>query len=358
MTSARPSIKELTLAEVASRLCEAGVVESSSTLPVQLYHGIQRDLRGSIPAIPGVRRERLEAADALFASDSLRLLSVHRSPDLSARFAFALQDGAIVESVLLHHHGRWTVCVSSQAGCPLACSFCATGMLGLTRSLEAWEIVDQVLQVARHARARIGDVVFMGMGEPLLNEAAVYRATDVLREEHGCQISPRRINVSTAGVVPAIHRFIDARRPLRLLFSLGSADPQKRARLMPIQRTWGFDAFLDAVRRYERLRRGKHVTLEYVAIRNLTLGDDDIEAIREHLVGFRFILNVIPLNPVGNELQAPALEEVLAWTAKLRPLGFPVKVRYSGGRDQLAGCGQLGRSLLLMRDVSVCAAPS
>ena len=122
-----------------------------------------------------------------------------------------------------------------------------------------------------------------------------------------------------------------------------SAIPEKRAALMPVQRTYGFEVLLDAIREYAASRPGKPVTLEYIAIRGLTLGEEDIEAIREHLVGFPFILNVIPLNPVrGSGLEAPTRAEVKAWTARLRPLGFPVKVRWSFGQDRSCGCGQLG----------------
>jgi 23S rRNA (adenine2503-C2)-methyltransferase len=340
------NIRELTLAEVHDRLVSHDGLAGGSTFPARLYHGIHRDRAVRIRDVPGVSAKKLAAAEGAFADDRMEMVSVNRSWDLSARYAFRLRDGAIVESVLLHHHGLWTACVSSQAGCPLACTFCATGQLGLKRDLEAWEIVDQVLQVGRDRGVRVSDIVFMGMGEPLLNEAAVYRAATVLREAHGCQISASRIVISTAGVVPAIHRFVDDRRPFRLVFSLASADPAKRARLMPIQQKYGFESFLDAIRRYERSIGGKHVTLEYVAIKNLTMGDDDLEAIRTNLTGFKFILNVIPLNPIGNDLESPTMAEVRAWTQRLRPFGIPVKVRYSGGKDQLGGCGQLGRSLL------------
>jgi 23S rRNA (adenine2503-C2)-methyltransferase len=343
---ALPNIRGLTLAEVHDRLVAASGADGGAMLPARLYHGIHRDRASRIAEVPGITATKRALAAELFSDASIELVSVHRSWDLSARYAFRLRDGAIVESVLLHHHGLWTACVSSQAGCPLACTFCATGRLGLVRDLEAWEIVDQVLQVGRDRGVRISDIVFMGMGEPLLNEQAVYRAASVLHETGGCQISNKRIVISTAGVVPAIDRFVETRRPWRLVFSLASADPAKRAALMPIQHKWGFDELLDAVRRYERHRGGKHVTLEYVAIRNLTMGDDDVEAIRENLTGFKFILNVIPLNPVDPALESPTMAEVRAWTEKLRPLGIPVKVRYSGGKDQLAGCGQLGRSLI------------
>ncbi len=346
MNDARPNIKGLTVEQVRDRLAACGVLEGAAQLPYALYHGIHRDRGESIPGIADVAPHKLRLADALFSTHALELVSMRKSWDQSARYAFRLHDGPVIESVLIPHHGLWTVCVSSQAGCPLACGFCATGMLGLRRNLEAWEIVDQVLQVGRQAQVRISDIVFMGMGEPLLNTDAVYQAAEILRAEHGLQISARRLTISTAGVIPAIHEFIDRELPYRLVFSLGSAVPEKRLRLMPIQERWGFDAFLDAVRRYERYRKGKHVTLEYVAIRNLTMGDDDVEAMARHLVGFKFILNVIPLNPIGNELASPTMEEVREWSRKLRPLGFPVKIRYSGGKDQLGGCGQLGRELL------------
>jgi 23S rRNA (adenine2503-C2)-methyltransferase len=180
-----------------------------------------------------------------------------------------------------------------------------------------------------------------------LNDRAVIAACGILAERFGLQISRRRMVISTAGVVPAIRRFADQGHRMKLVFSLGSAVPEKRAVLMPIQKRWGFGEFLDAVRHYSRSIGGKHVTLEYIAIHGLTLGDDDIDALREHLTGFRFILNVIPLNPVDGTLEAPTRAEVQAWTDRLRPLGFPVKVRHSFGRSGLAGCGQLGAGLLL-----------
>jgi 23S rRNA (adenine2503-C2)-methyltransferase len=341
-----PNIRGLTLAEVHDRLVAFDGLKGGVSLPARLYHGIHRDRAPRIREIAGINGRKLAAAAEAFSDESLEVASVNRSWDLSARYAFRLAGGAVAESVLLHHHGLWTACVSSQAGCPLACEFCATGQLGLMRDLEAWEIVDQVIQLGRDRGVRISDIVFMGMGEPLLNEAAVYQAANVLREAHGAQISPKRIVISTAGVVPAIHRFIDDRRPFRLVFSIGSADPVKRAALMPIQQRWGFDELLDAIRRYAAHNRGQHVTLEYVAIRNFTMGDDDLEAIRKNLAGIKCILNVIPLNPVGNHLESPTMAEVRAWTQKLRPFGIPVKVRYSGGKDQLSGCGQLGRTLV------------
>jgi 23S rRNA (adenine2503-C2)-methyltransferase len=343
----RPNVRGLTLAELAAVLREGGLVERAARLPVDLYHGLHRDGVERVSDVPGVNAKKLVRATALLDDATLEMVECIESWDRSARYVFRCADGALVESVRIHHHGLWTVCVSSQAGCAMACRFCATGMIGLKRDLLPWEIVDQVRQVGRRSGVRISDVVFMGMGEPLMNEANVYRAAEIMTEAHGLQISARRITVSTSGVVPAIHRFIDDDRPYRLVFSLGAAVPEKRAALMPVARNFPFPDFVAAVRRYEEHRRRKHVTLEYVAIRNLTMGEDDEAALADlHASGLRFILNVIPLNPVGNELEAPTMAETRAWTARLRRLGFPIKVRYSGGKDRLAGCGQLGRALL------------
>ena len=318
-------------------------------LAADVYLGIHRDCVESIGGIKTLGRDRKRDAQSVFDDRGIELVERRASQsDPSVRHVFKLADGAIVETVLLWHHDQWTACVSSQAGCPLACRFCATGMLGLERSLEAWEIVAQVQAVGRLNGVRVSDIVFMGMGEPLLNEDAVMQAAEIFNDARGAQIGRKRITISTAGVVPAIHRFIDEGRRWRLVFSLTSAIPEKRAQLMPIQERHSFDELIDAIRRYESYRGGKHVTLEYIAIKNLTMGDEDVAAIRDRLSGFRFILNVIPYNPVANdELEAPTQQEVRRWTEeKLRPLGIPVKVRYSGGKDELAGCGQLGQALM------------
>lgn len=343
----KPNPRGLLPHEIAAAVLARRPDAHVGRLPNDLFGGLLREGRATVADISGLGRRRRALVEDCFDDSALELVERRPSADRSVRHVFRLRDGRLVESVLLWHHGLWTACVSSQAGCALACEFCATGMIGLERDLEAWEIVDQVLQVGRLAGVRVSDVVFMGMGEPLMNEARVYRAAEILNHAEGPQISRKRLTVSTAGVVPAIHRFVSDRRRWRLVFSLSSAVPEKRARLMPIQRRWGFGEFLDAVRAYEAYRRGKHVTLEYIAIRNLTMGADDVDAIREHLTDFNCILNVIPLNPVGAPgLEAPTDAEVRAFTARLRPLGIPVKIRQSGGRDDLAGCGQLGRALM------------
>ncbi len=339
-------VLDLDEAGLAAHLAERGLLALGSRLADQTFRGVHQLGAESLRGIPGLARHKGEALESVLRHSLPAIAEVQPSWDRSARYAFRLEDGAVIETVLIPHHGLWTACVSSQAGCALACRFCATGKLGLLRNLRPHEIVGQVLAVSKHAGVRISDLVFMGMGEPLQNEAAVFQACRILAATAGLQISPRRMVISTAGIVPAIRRFAAMKTRQKLVVSLGSAVPEKRARLMPIQELYPFDDLMDAIREYGAAIGGKHVTLEYIAIRDLTLGDDDIAAIRQHLRGFKFILNVIPLNPVDPALAAPTLEEVRAWTEKLRPLGFPVKIRRSSGRDQFAGCGQLGRSLI------------
>lgn len=332
--------------ELNSHLVSSGALALGARLSEQAFRGVHQGLAFDFREINGLGRHKAAALDGLFSIAQPIVLEAVPSWDQSVRYAFRLVDGSVIETVLIPHHGLWTACVSSQAGCALACQFCATGRLGLKRNLRASEIVAQVLMVQKLSGRRVSDLVFMGMGEPLQNEAAVFKACRILSMNRGAQISPRRMVISTAGVVPAIRRFAAMGSRMKLAISLGSAVPEKRGRLMPIQATYGFEDLMDAIREYSRAIGGRHVTLEYIAIRGLTLGDDDIEAIQRNLVGFKFILNLIPLNPVDPSLEAPTHEEVRAFTKKLRPLGFPVKIRRSSGRDLAAGCGQLGTSIL------------
>jgi 23S rRNA (adenine2503-C2)-methyltransferase len=336
----------LTLAAARAHGTANGLSPFGAELIPRAWRQVMREHCPDLASLSEIAPRKRSALAQAFSHTLPEIASTHASWDKSVRYALRLTDGAVVEAVLIPHHGLWSACVSSQAGCGLACQFCATGRMGLQRNLAAHEIVGQVLAIQRHARVRISDLVFMGMGEPLQNEREVLSACDVFAENEGLQIGKRRMVISTAGIVPAIDRFAAAGHKMKLVFSLGSAVPEKRARLMPIQELWSFERLLESIRNYAASLRGKHVTLEYIAIRNLTLGDDDIEAIREHLHGFKFILNIIPLNPVDPSLEAPTREEVLAWSQKLRPLGFPVKIRRSSGRDQFAACGQLGRTLL------------
>ncbi len=289
-----------------------------------------------------VRREILDRAAARLSEARLRVVHREDAADGFRRYLFALHDGARVESVRIPlfdtHH---TLCLSSQVGCALGCSFCATGRLGLTRNLEPWEMVGQWMEVRRDSTLPITGAVFMGQGEPFHNYDAVIAAAYVLCDPAGGRVDGRRISISTAGVVPMIRRFTAEGHKFRLCVSLNAAIPEKRAALMPVERGHPLDELLDAVREHAA-RRGR-VTLEYVMMAGVNVGEEDAEALGRLLRGIPVRLNPIAVNDDTGRHRPPDAAE---WTAFRDALarhlpGQPIVRRYSGGSDRNAACGML-----------------
>ncbi|MFT3913159.1 MAG: radical SAM protein [Anaeromyxobacteraceae bacterium] len=293
-----------------------------------------------------VRREVLDHVEALSAGGELKAVGHVDAKDGFRKYLFELPDGARVESVRIPlfdtHH---VVCISSQAGCPLACAFCATGKLGLERNLASWEIVQQVLHVRRNAERPVTGVVFMGQGEPFLNYEAVLDAAYALCDPAGARIDARRISISTAGIVPAIRRYTAEGHKFRLCISLNAAIPWKREALMPIERKWPLDALVEAVR--EHAAATGRVTLEYVMIAGVNTGPEDAAALGRLLEGIPVRLNPIAVNDASGRFKPPDETE---WN-RFRDLlgralpGQPIVRRYSGGQDEAAACGMLASRL-------------
>lgn len=253
-----------------------------------------------------------------------------------------LPEEELVETVAIPRRDDLALCLSSQAGCPLGCEFCATGLLGPGSNLTAGEILEQHAWAQRAAGRRVTDAVFMGMGEPLLNYDAVVEAAYRLARTRGPQISPRKIVISTAGVIPQVRRYTREGHPFRLFFSINSAIPEKRKEIMPIEKAHPLPELIEAIREYHRsLRRNRWVTLEYVAIPGVNMGEEDIAALQRAFDGIPSIINVIPLNAIDGRFPAPSWEEVRRFTSALLRIRMPVKVRYSSGKKHGGGCGQL-----------------
>ncbi len=269
-----------------------------------------------------------------------------QAADGTRKYVFEASDGAPVEAVLIRNLKAVTLCLSSQAGCALACGFCATGVLGLRRSLSAGEILESLARVERDEGARVSDVLFMGQGEPFHNYDAVMDACTSLNHHHGPSLSKKRISISTAGLTPQIRRFTAERRPWRLYLSLHSAVEETRRQLMPVARVHPLPDLLLAMREYQQECRVPWVTLQYVVIPDVNTDERHVEALREHLRGLRCILNVIPWNDTGGPFRAPTWAEVKEFADRLRGLGCPVKTRYSAGKQEGMGCGQLTAGLL------------
>ncbi len=266
-----------------------------------------------------------------------------RSPDGTTKLLVRFEDGAACETVLIPHGTRLTQCLSSQAGCPLGCVFCRTGKLGLTRNLHWSEIVDQWLAARRELpkRAAVTNLVFMGMGEPLLNRVALAEAVRFLTSSAGGGISASRVTISTAGIVPGID-WLGAELPqVKLAVSLNAPIDALRSQLMPINRTYPLRALIPALRRYPTGRRP--VTIEYV----LLGGVNDTPALAGTLArvlrGVHCKINLIPFNPhSGLPYAAPGKNAVLAFQARLKAAGYTALIRQSQGAEIGAACGQLG----------------
>jgi len=275
---------------------------------------------------------------------SLEIVERRRADDGFVKYLFQSPLGGRVEAVRIPlFDTKYVVCVSSQVGCALACDFCATGRMGFQRNLLTWEILDQVRWIRAEADRRITGVVFMGMGEPLLNGREVLRAARILAHPAGYAISGKAITLSTAGWVPAIHRYIDEGHPYRLAFSVTSAIPEKRARLMPVERTHPLPTLVEAIARYARERR-ERAMVAYVCIRGVNTGREDAEALRAAFAGVPIKLDLIEVTDPTGRWQPPDAAELASFRDALQILGAPVVRRYSGGKEIGAACGTLEAS--------------
>jgi 23S rRNA (adenine2503-C2)-methyltransferase len=289
-----------------------------------------------------VRREVLDRVEGLSTQGDLREVARVDARDGFRRYLYELPDGVRVEAVRIPlydtHH---VVCLSSQAGCALACAFCATGALGLVRSLRSWEIVRQLQKVRADSARPVTGAVFMGQGEPFHNYDAVLDAAYALCDPAGARIDARRISISTAGVVPMIRRYTAEGHKFRLCVSLNAAIPEKRRALMPIERGFPLDELVDAVREHAA-RRGR-VTLEYVMMAGVNVGEEDAAALGALLRGLPVRLNPIAVNDATGRFRPPDEAEWKAFRDALaRELpGQPIVRRYSGGQDENAACGML-----------------
>jgi 23S rRNA (adenine2503-C2)-methyltransferase len=274
-----------------------------------------------------------------------RIVDVRRDPDDGTeKLLFRLEDGQTVESVLIPDEDRLTLCLSTQVGCTLDCGFCLTGTMGLTRNLRSHEIVDQVLGARAHAgpERQITNLVFMGMGEPLANLPAVCDAIERLTADWGLGFSPRRITVSTAGLVPQMATLGAFRHQVNLAISLNATTDATRDRVMgTINRKYPIETLLAACRAFPLAPR-RRIFFEYVLLAGVNDSVADARRLVGLLHGIRCKVNLIPFNPwPGAPFQRPSEDAVAAFQAVLLSAHFTAFVRKSKGRQILAACGQL-----------------
>lgn len=291
--------------------------------------------------LPLPLRARLDEG---FALGTLTERGRRETPDRKTRkVAYALPDGGVIESVYMSTTRRYTFCVSSQHGCGFACRFCATGRMGRGRNLSAGEIVEQALRLRRELPPGVSEynVVLMGMGEPLENYDAVLRALALLSDPALGAVPPKRITISTVGLVPQIYRLADEAPRYRLAISLHAPTDDLRSKLMPVNRIFPLEALMGAVRHHVDVT-GRRVTFEYILIEELNDTVAHAAKLVKLVAQLPCKINLIPYNPIGpGKFKRPAPDRIERFAEYLKPRVPAVTVRYSQGVEIGAACGQL-----------------
>jgi 23S rRNA (adenine2503-C2)-methyltransferase len=327
----------MTLAELEAAV---GPRQDARLRSKQLAHHLYRrfanawDAMADLPA--ALRSDLAERFDV----QPLHLASRRSSTDGVDKLLVHNGNGNVYECVLLPYADRVSCCLSSQVGCPMGCAFCATGLGGFDRNLTQGEIVGQYLELQRLSERRISHVVFMGMGEPLLNLDAVRKAMTILHDEVG--LSYRHLTVSTVGIVPGIVELAKAMLPIHLALSLHSPLDSVRDSLMPVNHKWNVAEVMAAMRDYQRAT-GRKITIEYLLIRDVTDTAEQAEALARLVRGVPSVVNLIPFNWVDtqNGFERPGRERVRAFKDVLRARGVNATERMERGHDIAAACGQL-----------------
>jgi 23S rRNA (adenine2503-C2)-methyltransferase len=270
----------------------------------------------------------------------LKVVEVLSDPDGSAKYLFELGDGERIETVLLPEDQRRTLCVSTQIGCPMGCAFCATARIAFRRNLTAGEIVDQVNTVEQQA-GRITNIVYMGMGEPLLNYDAVLKSIRILNHSAGKDIGIRHITISTSGIVPGIRQLANEEIQPRLAISLNAPSDALRSKLMPVAHKYPLAELLAAVRYYQT-QTGQRVTFEYVLIDKVNDSVAHARLLVKLLRGLMYNVNLIEHNPFsGCDFTGSSRERMQRFAATLKEAGVETTIRFRMGRRIKAACGQL-----------------
>jgi 23S rRNA (adenine2503-C2)-methyltransferase len=334
------NIKDVSLAEFAAHLEE---LAQPSYRAQQIWQWLFQKGVTSFAEMTNLSASLRRQLDEGFEISRLRLARRSEARDGTVKFLFGLSDGERIESVLIPEPKRLTLCISTQAGCGFGCAFCATARLGLKRNLRASEIIDQVIEAARTLTAggRITHIVLMGMGEPLANYTETVNALGVITDSSwGLGFSPRRVTLSTVGLIPQIRKLMEETR-VNLAISLHAATDEVRSRLMPVNRKYSLSELIDCCRSLPLPRR-KRITFEYVLLRGVNDSVGDAQNLCELLRGIPCKINVIPFNPhPGSGFERPTDAEIERFQQVLQQRGLQINVRRPRGDDIQAACGQL-----------------
>jgi len=311
----------------------------------QVYEWLWTKRARSFDEMTNLSKELREKLEESFAIYVIEIADKQISADGTIKYAFKLKEGHVVEGVLIPSGSRTTACISSQVGCSLACKFCATGKLKLMKNLEAYEIYDQVAEIYKDAEILkskpLSNIVYMGMGEPLLNYKNMLYSTEQIGHDKGLGMSPKRITVSTAGIAKLIKRLGDDEVRFNLALSLHAANDQKRDKIMPINESNNLEVLEESLRYFHR-KTGTRVTFEYIIFKDFNDTLEDAAELAEFAKCVPCKINIIEYNPIDDgEFQQADMNKVDAFAEFLENKNLIVNVRRSRGKDIDAACGQL-----------------
>ncbi|MBN1871283.1 MAG: 23S rRNA (adenine(2503)-C(2))-methyltransferase RlmN [Candidatus Omnitrophica bacterium] len=334
----KTDIKRLTLAELKESLRELGVKPYRAEQVFYWLYNRGVDTFASMKNIPG---EIIEMWDEHFYIMGLKLSETQRSKDGTAKFLFELEDGNFIESVLIPHKTRETLCISTQVGCRFVCGFCASGRMGFERNLTTSEITGQVLYALRRSKAKVSNYVFMGMGEPLDNYDNLAKSILIMNESKGLAIGARRITISTCGIVPGIKKLRDFGLQVNLSISLHASTDRLRNELVTANKIYPLKGLIKACKEYAEAT-GRVITLEYVLIKGKNDSVEDTAGLSKIARDLRAKVNVIAYSDIGAAgYNTPSRREIAVFMNRLREKGVNVTLRRSAGADIQAACGQL-----------------
>jgi 23S rRNA (adenine2503-C2)-methyltransferase len=338
-TDTTPVLAGLSPEEIAAELALPGFRGN------QIFQWIHAKKVFQFDAMTDLGKDLRRQLDQTAIASPLIPLRDHQSASGTKKVLFRLQDNETVESVLLRDRDRSTLCISSQVGCPLRCSFCATGLSGYTRNLTPGEIAAQALHLlaGEDMGARTPNIVYMGMGEPFRNYDNVVKSIQLLMHPKGLNIGARKITVSTAGEVPEIRRFAEEPWQVRLSVSLHAADNAKRNILVPLNKRYPLEKLIPAIEFYCD-KTGRQMTFEWTLLEGVNDTPDDAKHLAELAAPIKAFVNLIPYNPVsGLPYHAPSAQRSAAFAEMLRTRGVQATLRKERGQDIDAACGQLRR---------------
>lgn len=331
-------IKSMNLSELKAFVKELGEPEFRA---LQLFKWLQSGVTNFDDMTNLSKIFRSKICDNAYIADTIIEKKLVSKLDGTVKYLFKLYDGEYIETVLMKYNHGYSVCISTQVGCRMGCSFCASGRNGLLRNLTASEMLSQIMTVSRDNGVRVSNVVMMGIGEPLDNFDQTVRFLQLVSDENGLNIGLRHISLSTSGVVPNIYKLAEYAFPITLSVSLHAPNDEIRNKTMKVNRKWNVETLLKACKDYQKITT-RRISFEYALISGINDSDKDAMELASRLKGLMCHVNLIPANPVNEtDFKKPDIKNIKRFQATLEKCGITATVRRTLGADINASCGQL-----------------